>query len=393
MKNFLLTLLAITFIFTVSSCGGGGGGGSSATPVGSGADNPIPTVSNQDFEDITEEQRTEALTAEQSFGSVTQGTMGNSVGITGNSIGIAKNADDSPILNNALTVFAETLPVREFTAYDSVNEQYYDVRLTNAIIGGFAVIFDEGTFSNKTDYETGDFYMASGFWHQSNDNFGTFADGTPRTVDLPTSGSATYEGFASAVYWSSERLDRFENAAFGNMFGRSDLTVSFADSEMQLAGGISMREYRYLPGEGDRNMNEGDSIDDSISEFLDNPINFRLMPMTADSDGNFGNGNVICFGECDEENAGGSTWGAQFVGNPITTDGGDDSGATTGGWPAGLVGTFGADNFQIDGADFDILGNFVSIHSGLCVANGSTALDDSDSDSGSNGFVQYGGCN
>ena len=190
-------------------------------------------------------------------------------------------------------------------------------------------IFDSGSFASKTlaDYENGDFYAVTGFWYRDSSDFGVFADGSPLTEPLPTTGSATYKGNFGAYDW-----DIFDAGNNANLIGNVELQASFNGDNNMVMGGSA-------------------SIPNIVGVVFENIID-------DDGDGVFTGGSVECESGSHCEGGGGSgSWGGRFVGSPVNNDDG---------WPAGFVGAFGIHRNNL----FDRIGFFGAVHEDLCAATG-----------------------
>ena len=218
----------------------------------------------------------------------------------------------------------------------------------------FSYIFDEDTGASKTlaEYENGDFYAVTGFWYRSPTDFGVFADGSPRTVDLPppSDASAQYKGDVGGYYWGDDT--GVENtgapAISGNFIGNIDLQVSFpADG----SNNTSMRGQIDIPVVGDlRNISFG------WTGIRDNNRNGVYTDTNR----------IICLAGCDDDPV--SSLSARLVGDPVSIPGGADSD----GWPAGIIGAFGIQDLPIGNSEVDMLGFFGAIHEDLCAATASS---------------------
>ena len=243
-----------------------------------------------------------------------------------------------------------------------VNEERVAVRVDNSNanwseiprpLSTFNYIFDKDTGASKTlaEYENGDFYAVTGFWYRSPADFGVFVDGSPRTVDLPTTGGANYRGNIGGQYWGDVTGSGNTDAPeiFGNFIGNINLQAFFPPS---------------LPGElflnGDINIPAVNPL--SI-------ININFSSVSYDNgNGVFNTHDSICLSGCGSAAPDNSVINARFVGNPVTNAAGD---ANSGGWPAGMIGTFGVDGLSIGNSEVDILGFFGAIHEDLCAATAS----------------------
>ena len=184
-------------------------------------------------------------------------------------------------------------------------------------------IFDNGSFNKAmalADYANGDFYIVSGFWHRSAADFGMFADGSPRTEPLPTTGSATYKGDVTGYYWTAQE------STSSNFNGDVNIDVSFDSGDV------------ILEVEFDISTPVGSNI--KFDTEITTPNNM-LNEAITDND-------VFACGEGCTGSPQDSRINTRFVGNPVNIDGGGGSDE----WPAGIIGAFGA------------------IHSGLCLATG-----------------------
>ena len=224
----------------------------------------------------------------------------------------------------------------------------------------FSYIFDKDTGDRKTDlaeYENGDFYAVTGFWYRDSDDFGVFVDGSPRTVDLPPSGSASYKGDVSGQYWGDPAGAGNTDAPSisGNFIGNINLRAAIPAS----ASGSNNTLL-----EGEINIPAGDdlpSINLAWTNMRDNNANGIFV----------GNDFLLCLGGCNVSEPDASVFNARFVGNPVNIAGS----ANSEGWPAGIIGAFGLDELELsNGVEIDAIGFFGAIHEDLCAA---TETDDS----------------
>ena len=287
-------------------------------------------------------------------GGVTQSSQVDSEGVTEDSISVVKNSNGNLVFNLVTSAF--NLVDLEFTITNSNGNWIGDeisppdgYRITS-----HGVFFDGATYKAESRiYKHGDFYAITGFWINEDNphDFGVFIEANPRTADLPTSGSATYTGNGNlrGIYRITQPNAAASSDILTSIFrGRLNLHASFnSDNKMQTRADLYIRKKDNPPFIRD-------------IQFSFNPI------IDGDGDGSFIGGDITCASGCD--NPSNSSWGGRFAGDPITTAGGLDSGATTGDWPAGFIGTFGFQGVAIDDKTIDAIGEFRSIHSSLCAA-------------------------
>ena len=211
-------------------------------------------------------------------------------------------------------------------------------------------IFDSVSFASKTlaDYNDGDFYAVTGFWYRDSDDFGVFADGSPRTVDLPATGSANYRGNIGGQYWGDIATRTDDTGApniTGSFVGNINLQAVTINSNITgLSGAITIPADGILP-----------DISLGWTLIFDNNRN-----------GVYTDANRIrCPAGCDESPTA-SSLSARLVGDPVSIPGG----ANSEGWPAGVIGTFGLQDMRIGNTEVDMLGFFGAIHEDLCAATG-----------------------
>ena len=314
---------------------GGGNGGTTpmtmtppTTEPTPPANAPLPpTLSFSVFDRLTNDQFSPALTTpiNTDNDSITHGAdPQDSVNAVTNSVGIGFFTD-----SGATVAFR-------------VNNDREDWTTNAPSLLMATYIFDDATFARKTDladYENGDFYIISGFWHRNNTDFGVFADGSPydsTTHPLPTTGTATYRGkvygYTGLAGFSAEDDNNFNTDII--------LSATFSNSNI-IIGGM---------------FNDGGAI-----ETL-NPAQYILENITDnDRDGVFEGGVITCT-NCFVPAGADTSWSGRFVGNPIANAA---NGGNSDGLPAGFIGAFGG---QLDSAN--IIGSFGTIHEDLCVATG-----------------------
>ena len=297
---------------------------------------PPPAPSFSDINGLNSAQRLPAITA-------TQNTDGN--GVTQST-----EALDSvtAVTDNGNLMFHVVAGERVAVRVDNSNADWTG---TNAPpLSTFSYIFDEDTGASKTlaEYENGDFYAVTGFWYQSPTDFGVFADGSPRTVDLPATGSANYRGDVGGQYWGDTATRTDDTGApniTGSFVGNINLQAITFDSNITgLNGAITIPADGILP-----------DISLGWTSIIDNNRN-----------GVYTNTNrILCPAGCDEAPTA-SSLSARLVGDPVSIPGG----ANSDGWPAGVIGTFGLQDMRIGNSEVDILGFFGAIHEDLCAATG-----------------------
>ena len=219
----------------------------------------------------------------------------------------------------------------------------------------FSYIFDKDTGDRKTDlaeYKNGDFYAVTGFWYRSPTDFGVFADGSPRTVDLPTTGNARYKGNIGGQYWG-DIATRTDDTGAPNISG-------------SFVGNINLQVV--IPSVGSNNTVLRGQIDILATDDLQD-INFEWDGI-MDNNGNgvFTGANqnqIACIDGCDDDPAS-SNLSARLVGDPVSIPGGENSG----GFPAGIIGAFGIQDLPIGNTEVDMLGFFGAIHVDLCATTG-----------------------
>ena len=394
MKNFIKTTLLLACVIVMSSCGGGGSSSSSGSGGSSGGGSGGSGGGGSDLENIENVNavaRDRAITAEQKLGSVTQGSLVNPEGVTQDSVRLVKDVDDNLMFSTRVTVGEgieasigdDGLEIPGSAKVVTLTSTIVQFGVENTVAGWTDVaedsdinsfsIWNATTFAQKfaEEYVPGDFYIISGFWYRDDNNFGVFADGTPRTEPLPTTGTATYEGGIAAIFWSEDPLgtsvdSRFENVEFGFLGGGIHMTASFDNADMQMNGRIDFSRIFFDGGVVIDGVPDITEIRDRDRPGMSPYFSLNLESITDDNgDGGFTGGNINCEG-C--RNPTDSSWGGQFFINPVTTVGGRDPGATSGDWPAGFAGTLGADGVPFSGTNIDLLGDFVTFHSGLCDA-------------------------
>ena len=370
MKFFVKTIFLFAFAVALSSCGGGsggttatgggnGGGGGNGNGGGNGGTITPPATGgggrpphSAAINGLLPEMRADALSAEQNLGSVTQSSNVDEDGVTEDSVGVMLDNDDNPMFDAANNIMVENSGIG-MTWQGTQNAPPEGYTLSADYMA-----FDGESFANKRrDYAEGDYYYASGYWFNGNDNFGGFVDASQYEDDLPLTGTADYEGNINGYYWRTE--------------GTTDDGGVFSGS-FNLRASIS--------GDGNIQINGNSTIDhvETPENSIENPdilLSFEnIDDNTGDGrDGGFTGGAITCDG-CDTADGFESSWGGQFIGNRITTTGGFAPGATTGDWPVGFIGTFGFKGLVIaseDGGDnevYDALGRIGSFHSDLCNA-------------------------
>lgn len=322
MKNTikkLILLLMTVGAMVLSGCGGGGGGGGSAAPTTQTpptttppptTQTPSPTGLSGNLNDLTRGERLSAIRADQRLGSVTQSAGGNE------QVGARLSSGSLVIEGTGSSALTQTLG-------------------------------DVFTLNGRQEY------LVSGFWHQSDSNFGVFADGSD-IGPLPNSGNATYEGEALALVWehgSDEAADEdaglFEgDATFTAQVSGGDVLINGSANDFQSVGTLENRVAR-------------------TGEVSNTEIRFE---QTTYNNGIVG-GVIDCGVGCNVDEG---SWGGQFAISPAAGSGsilrcsGDSCvlGITTSrlsGWPLAFIGTFGA-RFTDSEGTFDVLGIFETTH-------------------------------
>ena len=332
-----------------------GGGDGETTPMPMNPDPPDPPADNPP-------PSAPLFSAINSLNSVQRLPAINAVANTENdSITQSTEAQDSV---SAVTDSSDNLMfhvVNEERVAVMVDNPDADWTGTNAPpLSTFSYIFDKDTGASKTlaNYNDGDFYAVTGFWYRDSSDFGVFVDGSPRTVDLPTtrSADARYRGNVGGSYWGYVAGSGNTDAPSisGNFIGNINLRASIpagSSNNTTLNGTINIPAVGNFPN-----------------------INFEWIGI-RDNNGNgiFTDTNMsICnFGCSDDATV--DSFSARFVGDPVTNAA---DGADSGGFPAGIIGAFGIQGLPIGNpnVDIDILGFFGAIHENLCAA---TASDDS----------------
>ena len=302
---------------------------------------PAPSFSN--VNSLTPGQRLPAITA-------TQNTDGN--GVTQST-----EALDSvtAVTDNGNLMFHVVNGERRAVMVDNSNTDADWAENPRPLLST-SYIFDSGSFASKTlaEYENGDFYAVTGFWYRDSSDFGVFADGSSRTVDLPATGIANYKGNVGGHYWGN--FEGAENtdapAISGNFIGNINLRAS-------------------IPTDG--------SVNTSLDGAINIPAGSILQDISLGWSGIFdNNGNgvftganrILCLGGCGG-NSSTSNLSAQLIGDPVSIPGGENSE----GFPAGIIGAFSLQGLPIGNSEVDMLGFFGAIHEDLCAATGT---DDSE---------------
>ena len=294
---------------------------------------PPPAPSFSDINGLTSAQRLPAITT-------------NPANTDSNGVTQSTNADDSISATDSAgnLMFHVVNEERVAVMVDNSNADWTG---TNAPpLSTFSYIFDKDTGASKTlaNYNDGDFYAVTGFWHRSPTDFGVFVDGSP-PEPLPTAGGANYKGNVGGQYWG-EATSGSGTPFSNNFIGNINLQVFFPPS---------------LPGElflsGDINIPEVNPL--SI-------ININFNSISYDKgNGVFNTNGAICLSGCSSASFDDSVINARFVGDRVI-NGADD--ASSGGFPAGMIGVFSIDGLSTSDSKVDMLGFFGAIHENLCAA-------------------------
>ena len=304
MKNFIKTTILFGFVIATSSCGGGGGGSSVTMDT-------MQTPRSPDLSAIGESSRMGVLSADQKLGSVTQSSRIRE-GATIDSISIKKDSSGNPISRplvdprdrqifvdeNGDLSFTSGEPIIDFTVENTVAGWEGSVYNQPASVDVLAigVIADGSTFDVKSQYEAGDYYFVTGFWHRDVNDFGVFADGARRTEPLPTEGSATYNGIVAAAFWNNGPA--FDSIEYGTILGDLEMKASFNSGNMQMNGNANFDEINYVTAQG-----VSDSQTSASPYFS---LNFANT--ISNNDGGFIGGDVTCSSSgCINPSA--SSWG------------------------------------------------------------------------------------
>ena len=299
---------------------------------------PPPAPSFSDINSLNSAQRLLAITT-------------NPANTDGNGITQSTNADDSISATDSAgnLMFHVVAGERVAVRVDNSNTDA-DWSEIPRPLSTFSYIFDEDTGVSKTlaEYENGDFYAVTGFWHRSPTDFGVFVDGSPRTEPLPTTirASARYRGNVGGRHWgesTSGSGELFSNNFIGNINLRASIPAD-GSANTSLNGTINIPAHGVLP-----------DISFGWSGAFDNNGNGVF---TRDN-------NIACHDGCGGDATADSV-STRFVGDPVSIPGGENSD----GWPAGMIGAFSLQDLPIGNSEVDILGFFGAIHEDLCAATG-----------------------
>ena len=363
MKNFLLTLLGITFMLTLSSCLRSADSPTAAietppeTPpitmtmavtspctdstnptcpnyVAPPPDTPPPDAPSLSDILISQSERSD--------------TLGRVANTGNNSRTQSTDSDDSisAVTDSGELIFHMVDGERVAVMVENSNADWMGDNAPPLFTDTY--IFDETTFARQTlaDYESGDdLYIVSGFWFRDATDFGVFAEGPPlvnNLTGLSKGASATFRGKVGGRYWQyPDGSTSVKSSISGNLNGNIVINaeiVGLANFNTEINGNIII-------------------ADSNISA-----INLTFSGTDNGRDGIFNSDSFLCASGCDDTDPEGvSRFGARFFGNAI-----DNGAVNSDGWPAGIIGTFGIEEFTDGTNAFDALGYFSAIHEDLC---------------------------
>ncbi|MGI9296403.1 MAG: hypothetical protein ACR2QC_00720 [Gammaproteobacteria bacterium] len=377
-------VLFLTAALALAGCGGGGGGSNAApdmrTPDTGNTDDMMNTLPGEGAR-TPQASRDDAVTAQQNLGSVTQSSnVDGNTRTTLDEVRVKLDESGDPMFDEDGSIFVEN--TRE--GWESSNNSGYFSELSEGnensgggtdgvnvlegvtcsesgpvllVCGGALPPVPPGenpppspvridgtpvidatdlTLKPPSEYQSGDYYLVTGLWYKDDNDFGVFADGPELTADLPTSGSATYEGGANGIYWDRSRT----------LIGAQGFQADVTFNAVVQNGGVQ------ISGRAG-NVMRHDTAENAAVPILENR-EVIFNELTYQSPGVAG-GTVDCSPGCSVQ---GGSWGGQFHGNP-------PAGGETNGWPFSFNGTFGIQGLDYEGDLYDALGTFSTVHGDL----------------------------
>ena len=418
MKNFLLTLLGIIFIFTVASCGGGD---SSATPT----IDPITTTITLPAPPAVEIEVTTTVTLPAPPAVMTEITTtitlsapsavmteitttitlsAPSAVMTEITTTITLSAPDPVEIEVTTTI---TLPAPNFNSDFNNIFSEQRLRVITAVVNTLNGSITRGT--NEQDSISVKDKDGNLMLYTINENtldiveVNNLRTGSNWATNPPPIKSKGYI-FDSGSF-ASKALTDYENGDYYFVTGfwfrdENDFGV-FADG-LSYTGNLLIHGSANYKGKingyywgnevgaesTDAPSISGDFSSDTniVATFTNNdidlvanfnielneiPIGIAVSGRDGNRDGGFytveleSNANALCTSGCNANTKFiNSNLNARFVGNPVNINGGVDSN----GYPAGIVGVFGFEIQNIGNFDIDLLGNFIGIFDDLCPA-------------------------
>ena len=197
--------LMLSTLFLASACGGGGGGGSSSTSNAFIASPRINLAQVGGNARPTQSAQQNFAGASQKLGSVTQ-SSNISGGTTLDQVEVELTNTGGTFrttFTNDRDGDGDTSDMGEWEFIHDNTDRFADGGPGTLYSAG-AVVGSNGALKNPEDYVDGDYFLVTGFWHRSTDDFGVFLDGQEVDYALPTSGSAAYTGEAYGVVYPSD---------------------------------------------------------------------------------------------------------------------------------------------------------------------------------------------
>ena len=374
-RSFVLLAPAVVLAAALNACGGGGSGGDGGPEINvpEPDDGGPPPTAGADFLDTSSdvEKLLEAgallSRSTPAFGSVTQSSNRDAAGVT-------TDRAETTWDGSRLTVKVERSYGRSMTFGGSFGNG--ETRLLESSTGNsqrFALLTVSWSDGDRTDYQAG------GTWiHATGDpethrytsvEIGTFADGSGMSVsepiELPASGSASYEGKARGYYGISYGRG-FEDIPSGSLeYGTFSSTVElradFGEDGSTVSGCINCDGGATVAGEYyEWDADNGWHLDEEDT-FESAPIAMAFQDTAIGEDGAF-SGNLFAVGDAGTAPDGFSVSDSVSPGFRISgTWGGVLSRETDSeGVPAGIVGTFGAEARHSLGTRAAFAGYFTS---------------------------------